>query len=264
MAADPLDDFDRSEVTYDGTTRPVFRKGTGPGVIVISEVPGITPDVADFARRVEALGCTVVMPSLFGEPGREMSGGYAAGVIARVCVSREFATWATGRTSPVTGWLRQLARDLHQEVGGPGVGVVGMCLTGGFGLAMTVEPAVIAPVLSQPSLPFPVTGKHRADLGLSADDLDRVKQRVADDDVCVLGLRFTGDRYVPAERFATLRRELGDNFVGIEIDSSEGNPHGIPTQAHSVLTEHLVDEPGHPTRDALDEVLALFRDRLLA
>ena len=52
--------------------------------------------------------------------------------------------------------------------------------------------------------------------------------------------------------------------MAVEIDSSPGNPHGIDRRAHSVVTEHLVDEPGHPTRDALDQVLDLFRERLLA
>ena len=69
---------------------------------------------------------------------------------------------------------------------------------------------------------------------------------------------------VPEERFATLRRELGDAFIAVEIDSSPGNPYGIPRAAHSVLTLHLVDEPGHPTRAALDQVVAFYRDRLLA
>ena len=262
MPADPLDDFEAYEVTYEGKRRTVYRKGTGPGVIVISEIPGITPLVADFARRVVELGCTVAMPSLFGTPGKEMTPGYVVGSIGPACVSREFATWMTGRTSPVTSWLRHLARDLHDEVGGPGVGVVGMCLTGGFALAMMVDDAVVAPVLSQPSLPFPVSKKHRADPGVSPEDLERIKARV-DDGVCVLGLRFTNDRAVPAERFETLRRELGEGFVAVEIDSSEGNPHGIPKTAHSVLTEHLVDEPGHPTPDALQQVLDLVRERLL-
>jgi len=212
-APDPLDDFEARIVTYDGETRTVFRKGEGPGVIVISEIPGITPAVADFARRVVDLGCTVAMPSLFGTPGRPISNGYAAKSLAGACVSKEFSTWATGRTSPITVWLRHLARDLHDELGGPGVGAVGMCLTGGFALAMMVDDHVVAPVLSQPSLPFPV-GKHRkADLGISAEDLVRVKERV-DDGICVLGLRFTGDPVMPAERFATLRRVLGDGFVG--------------------------------------------------
>jgi hypothetical protein len=139
-----------------------------------------------------------------------------------------------------------------------------MCFTGGFALAMMVDDIMLAPVLSQPSLPFPVTKAHRRDLGISDDDLARVKERCAtEDDLCLLGLRFTGDRTSPAERFQRLREELGDNFVGVEIDSSRGNPHGHPKSAHSVLTNHLVDEPGTPTRDALDKVLALFKKKLL-
>jgi dienelactone hydrolase len=137
-----------------------------------------------------------------------------------------------------------------------------MCLTGGFALGMTVDPSVIAPVLSQPSLPLPVSKKAKASIHLSPEDLRVVKERVANDDICVLGMRFTNDRAVPAERFATLRQELGDGFIGIEIDSSEGNEWGNPKDAHSVVTEHLVDEPGHPTRAALDQVLEFFRERL--
>lgn len=260
---DRLDDFETTTFTHADKTRDVYRKGTGPAVIVISEIPGITPLVADFARRVAGIGCTAVVPHLFGEPGREPSGPYAARSLVHACVSREFMTWARGRTSPVTDWCRALARHEHDRCGGPGVGAVGMCLTGGFALAMTVDGSVVAPVLSQPSLPFPVTAAHRRDLGISDVDLGIVKQRVADDGVCVLGLRFSHDRFVPAERFARLREELGDGFIGVEIDSSPGNPHGNPAVAHSVLTEHLVDQPGHPTRQALDQVLEHFRSRLL-
>src|SRR3546814_4570910 len=97
-------------------------------------------------------------------------------------------------------------------------------------------------------LPLGVTAKARRGLYLSDEDLGRVQQRMADEpELCVLGLRFTGDKLVPRERFEHLREALGDRFVAVEIDSSRGNPHGIPAIAHSVLTEHLVDEPGHPT-----------------
>jgi dienelactone hydrolase len=137
-----------------------------------------------------------------------------------------------------------------------------MCFTGGFALAMMVDDVVLAPVLSQPSLPFPVTKAHKRDLGISDDDLAAVKQRCAAG-VSVLGLRFTGDRAVPPERFQRLRDELGDAFVAVEIDSSSGNAHGNPRMAHSVLTEHLIDEEGSPTRAALEQVLDLFRDRLV-
>ena len=75
---------------------------------------------------------------------------------------------------------------------------------------------------------------------------------------CLLGLRFTGDMAVHGSRFETLQRELGDKFISVEIDSSSDNPFGIPKAAHSVLTEHLVDEPGHPTQDALDQVLGVL------
>jgi dienelactone hydrolase len=179
------------------------------------------------------------------------------------CISHDFHALATGRTSPVIGWLRALARSLHEECGGPGVGAVGMCFTGGFALAMIADAPVLAPVLSQPSLPFPIGVRRKRDLGLSDEDLEKMKQKCAAEDLKVLGLRFTGDRAVPAERFERLRAELGDRFVGVEIDSSKGNPYGHRAAAHSVLTEDLQDEPGTPTRDALDQVLELFRSKLL-
>jgi dienelactone hydrolase len=260
--APALEGFETSSFTHDGKTRTVYRAGSGPGVIVIAEMPGITPGVAAFARRVVDIGCTAVMPHLFGTPGRKPTGVYVFESIIPACVSKEFTTWALHQTSPVTVWLRALAKQVHGECGGPGVGAVGMCFTGGFALAMMVDDTVVAPVLSQPSLPFALSASRKRDIGISDSDLDAVKKRVADG-VCVIGLRFTGDTFVPAERFQRLRDELGDGFVAVEIDSSPGNPHNIPKRAHSVLTEHLVDEPGHPTRDALDKVLDLFRTRLL-
>jgi dienelactone hydrolase len=201
------------------------------------------------------------MPSLFGTPGRPVSVPYTIDSLARVCVAREFTAFALNRTSPVIGWLRRLAAEAHAACGGPGVGAVGMCFTGGFALGMMVDDTMLAPVLSQPSLPFGVTASRRRSVGISDADLARVKERAADG-ACVMGLRFTADVAVPPARFDTLRRELGDAFLAVEIDSSKGNAHGISRSAHSVLTEHFVDEPGHPTREALDRVLAFFAERL--
>jgi len=258
-----LDSFERSSFSHEGKRRDVFRKGSGPAVVVIEEMPGITPGVLEFADRVADLGCTVAIPHLFGRPGAPATAAHFLSSFGPACVSREFHVLATGSTSPVIDWLRALARSLHEECGGPGVGVVGMCFTGGFALAMMAGAPVLAPVLSQPSLPLPIGSARKRDLGLSDADLAAAREACAARDLTVLGLRFTGDRVVPAERFERLRQELGANFVAVEIDSSPGNPHGNPTSAHSVLTEHLVDTPGHPTRDALDQVLALFRERLL-
>jgi dienelactone hydrolase len=254
-----LEGFTATTFSHGGATKDVLRAGTGPGVVVISEIPGITPNVAAFARRLVDAGFTVAMPSLFGTPGREVSTPYILKSITQGCVSREFTTWALNRTSPVIDWLRALARDLHERCGGPGVGAIGMCFTGGFALAMAVDDDMMAPVLSQPSLPFPGGKARKRALGLSDADLARVAER---DDLCVLAMRFTGDRAVPKERFEHLREVLGDRVVTIEIDSSAGNAHGIPRVAHSVVTEHLVEKPGHPTRDALDQVLDFFKERL--
>jgi len=258
---DALDDFSRDTFTHDGLTRSVFTAGTGPVVIVIHEMPGLTPEVATFARRVVSAGFTVVMPSLFGTPGKPVSVPYIASSLSRACVAKEFAAFATNRTQPVIGWLRALAARSLERHGGPGVGVVGMCFTGGFALAMMVDDTVLAPVLSQPSAPLGFSKKAKAALNTSPEDLDRVKERIAQG-ACLMGLRFTNDMAVPKERFETLRRELGDGFLAIEIDSSRGNAHGIPRSAHSVLTMHFVDEPGHPTREALDRVLAFFAEQL--
>jgi dienelactone hydrolase len=260
--ADPLPGFTERSFTYEGTNRRVFTQGSGPAVIVIHEVPGITPEVAAFGRRLVEAGFSVWMPSLLGVPGKPISVRYGMESMVRACIAREFTTFALDRTSPVIGWLRRLAADAHDECGGPGVGAVGMCLTGGFALAMTVDEVVQAPVLSQPSLPLPLARSRRGELGLSANDLGRVKERVAGG-VCVLGLRFTEDSFVPPERFDSLRRELGDGFIAVEIDSSPGNAWNIPKRAHSVLTNDFVDEPGHPTREALDRVVAFFSERLL-
>jgi len=262
MAENPYSDLAREDMTYDGVTRTVFRGGAGPAVIVIHEVPGLHPEVAAFGRRLIDEGFTVYLPSLLGTPGKPVGALYDLRSLARACVSREFATWATGKTSPIVGWLRALAKDAHAACGGPGVGAVGMCLTGGFALAMMIDDVVVAPVLSQPSLPLPVTRAQRRDLGIDEATLVRVRERAAAG-TCVLGLRFTHDRLVPAERFQRLREELGDRFIAVEIDSGPGNPHGIPRTAHSVLTRHLVDEPGHPTRAALEQVLEFYRARLL-
>ena len=260
MTTPEMPGFQASTFRHQGRSHPVYRAGAGPAVIVIHEIPGIHPGMLSFAQRLLDGGYTVYLPSLFGRPGQPASTGAVLRSIVRVCVSREFAILAD-RTSPVVTWLRALAATAHRECGGPGVGVIGMCLTGGFALAMAVEPAVWAPVLSQPGLPAPVTARRRATLGLDPADLTAVKARTRGG-LCVLGLRFSADRGCPAERFQRLRRELGAAFEGIEVDSSPGNPHAIPTRAHAVLTVDLVDAPGHPTRAALDRVLAFLDQRL--
>lgn len=241
-----LPGWGRSSFTAAGFTHDTYRKGSGPGVIVVHEIPGITPSVLAFAEEVVDGGFTVVMPGLVGTPGRAPSALYALTSVVKVCISREFTTWAMNRTSPVIGYLRALARNLHLELGGPGVGAIGMCFSGGFALAMMVDDTVAAPVLSQPSLPFAVGKARGANLGLSADDALVVAERAANG--CpVMGLRFTGDKLV-GTRFETLHTLLGGAFRTEEHPSSAKSDH-------SVLTEQRQD-------DAVAKVLAFLHERL--
>jgi dienelactone hydrolase len=236
-----LDGWQRTEFTAHDRTRDVFRRGDGPGVIVIQEIPGITPKVARFANDLVASGFTVAMPSLVGTPGKAVSGLYGTASLLKVCVSREFTHWALQRTSPVVEWLRALASDLHSTAGGPGVGAVGMCFTGGFALGMMVDDVMIAPVLSQPSLPFAV-GKaaRKADLNLSPADAERVAARAAEG--CeVLGLRFDQDKLV-GTRFDSLRALLGDAFIAVELPSASKRDHSVLTeQRDEAAVQRVID-----------------------
>jgi dienelactone hydrolase len=256
-----LPGFTRTSFTFQDKTRPVYRRGEGPAVIVIHEIPGIYPEVARFATRVADAGFAVYMPQLFGTPGKPFTTSYVLREVLGCCVSHEFRILGSRTASPVTDWLRALARAAHGETGSRGVGVIGMCMTGNFALTMAMDEAVRAPVLSQPALPFGITRSLRAGLHLSDEGLHSLKAR-AKGGLKVLGLRFTHDASCPGERFQRLRDELGEAFEGIEIDSSPGNPHGLSRSAHSVVTKDLVDREGHPTRAALDRVISFFRERL--
>ncbi|TPE59098.1 dienelactone hydrolase family protein [Sandaracinobacter neustonicus] len=254
----PLPDYACEDFTDGQWTRPVYRRGSGPAVIVIHEIPGLHPQVVDFADRLVAAGMTVFMPSLFGTPGRPLSSAYMLGTVAGIiCIRREFAIWNGGRSSPFVDWLRALARHAHAQCGGPGVGAVGMCFTGGFALAMATDPSVIAPVLSQPSLPL---RKSKAgEIDASPEEVACVRERFQRDDLTVLGLRYRSDKLVPDARFARYAQDLGDRFVAIELDDADAR-QGTGMAPHSVLTVHL-PESG-PGKDAEIRTISFFRERL--
>lgn len=247
MSTDVLAGWEKGSFTAAGFTRDTYRRGSGPGIIVVHEVPGITPKVTEFANELVESGFTVMMPSLVGSPGKEFSNGYAMASLTKVCISKEFSALAMNKTSPIIAWLRALGRNLHQEIGGAGIGALGMCFSGGFALGMMIDDHLVAPVLSQPSMPFAFGKKRGANLHLSPDD-ERVVQERAAAGCEVLGLRYTGDRLV-GDRFATLRDLIGDKFVAIELPSSKKTDH-------SVLTEQRDDA-------SVARVIQFFRDKLL-
>ncbi len=259
MADDGLSGFERFEFDDGRWTREVYKIGSGPAVIVIHEAPGLHPGVLAFARDLAASGLTAYCPSLFGKPAKQVTRGYAIGVILKnICVRREFSVWKGGRSSPIVDWLRALARQAHEDCGGKGVGAVGMCFTGGFALAMMTEPAVVAPVLSQPSLPL----KDKGGLDCSASELACAKRRFKDEDLSLLALRFSADKLVPDARIARLKAEFGDKVEVVELDDADAAP-GVPMAPHSVLTLHLHRSvPDSGSMKARDKVIAFFKDRV--
>lgn len=255
-----LADYEAFEFSHGGRIRKVFRRGTGPAVIIIHEMPGLHPLVIRFADHVAASGMTAYCPSLFGEPGKPVSPGYAAReILTAMCVRREFHLWSADKSSPMVDWLKALARRAHAECGGKGVGAVGMCFTGGFALAMMTEPVVVAPVLSQPSLPLAgmSRGRRAGGIGASPAEVACARRRFEEEDLSMIGLRFKSDTLVPDARFDTYRREFGDRFEAIELEDADAARSSM--KPHSVLTIHLRQDG--PTKDAEQRVLDFFRER---
>jgi dienelactone hydrolase len=261
---DPLDDFARRTVALDGATKAVYQSGRGPAVIVMTEMPGISPQVARFSRWVRDAGYTVYMPSLFGRDGAVPGVEEGMATFRRACVSAEFRAFAGNASSPVTQWLRALARLAHAECGGPGVGAIGMCFTGNFALSMMLEPAMLAPVVCQPSLPL----DDPAGIGMAREELEAVRARLEREDLSVMAYRFEGDRHCRAQRFAAYAAVLGERFVARVLPDGAANPDTPPffdqvvASPHSVVTAHLIDAAGQPTIAARDEILAFFGCRL--
>lgn len=262
---DPLLDFTKRKITLHDVEKTVLISGSGPCVIVMTEMPGISPHVARFARWVRDAGFTVYMPSLFGRDGAIPSAEEGGEIYQRACVSKEFRAFASDESSPVTKWLRALARQAHEECKGLGVGAIGMCFTGNFALSMMLESSVLAPVLAQPSLPM--DRPHAIES--PADEIERVRERLEREDLTVLAYRFEGDEFCQAQRFAAYQEALGDRFDGRTLPDSAASTDLPPffkahvTTPHSVVTAHLIDEEGQPTTVARDEILSFFQARLM-
>jgi dienelactone hydrolase len=252
---DTLADFQRRELTFEGLTRDVFVSGDGPGVIIIHEIPGITPEVLRFARWVREAGFTTYLPSLFGKPGKPNTQGYINSSILRVCIAREFHVWAANHHSPIVDWLKQLAVLAHNECGGRGVGALGMCITGNFAMSMMVEPAVRAPVLCEPSVP----PNNQNGIHASAEDVALVRARLEREDLTVKAYRFAGDPVCQAARFEAYAAALGPRFEGEALPDSAAKADTFRKHPHSVVTTHLVDEQGALTRTKVEEIIAFFK-----
>ncbi len=246
-----IDGYEQFSFAHGSASYPVYRRGGGPGVLVMHELPGMTEKCLDLGRRLADAGFAVYLPLLVGTPGVREDGRN----FLRLCVRREWNLWGAGRSSPIVEVLRGLTAHIRDESGHPRVGAIGMCLTGGFALVLMLDPWVTAPVVSQPSLPLklPWQGSKRAAIDVAPADLAAVRGRLEAEDLTVLGLRFEKDDVCPPERFATLRSELGPRFREVEV-AGEG---------HSVLTLRYAGIP-EPRRSEVWAELTGFLRRQLA
>ena len=238
-------DTDRSD-RAGGAYRTVYRRGQGPAVVLMHELPGMTPECVDLGRRLADEGFTVYMPLLFGEP---MS-NYGTFPLLWRCVWKEFNLLRAQAKSPATDWLRALARQAHAEQGGKGVGAIGMCLTGGYALSMMLDAEMIAPVLSQPSMP--IAPWNKALLGVTGEELRNAARRSKSEGIPLLGFRFEGDPLCPTERFRTLEKEFDGRF----------RPVVLPGKGHSVLTQNFKDLDADDRAKVWGALVGFLNERL--
>lgn len=228
---------------------PVYRQGEGPAIILIHELSGLTPEVITFADRVREAGYTVYLPVLFGAAPADtkIRQGLAA---VSCCISREINMLAKGKTSRVVTPLRQLAT----AVANPHVGVIGMCATGGFALALAAfEPTRVA-VAAQPSLPLPVTPGCARDLGMSPADVGSLRSRLSAGEVEICVARFSADKKSPAIRLHTLQERVGAKGITSHIiPSGSGTP--FKESDHAVLTVAPAKYPRGEARDQLETAI---------
>ena len=234
---------DSQSVSHD-----IYHRGVGAPIILVQELPGIGQETLALADRLVNGGFEVIMPHLFGPIGRTSMGGNLGRVL---CLRKEFSVLAANRSSPIVDWLRLLCREVRQNRGVDGVGVIGMCLTGNFAISLIADNSVLAAVSSQPAMPFFKQGE----LHMSAADISDIRDAL-DRKGPMRVLRFEDDP------LCTQVKSEGINKAFNDPDVTRVKEITLPGKGHSVLTLDFVDEVGHPTQAALADVLQYFSEQL--
>ena len=247
----PIADYRRSPftaATAGGTSirHDVYRRGSGAPVVLIQELPGIGPETLRLADEFVANGFEIVLPHLFGPLEKTSTGGNLLRVF---CMRREFHLFENNRASPIVDWLKALCRDVRGVH--KGVGVIGMCLTGNFAISLMGDDSVLTAVSSQPSMPL----MKATELHMSTAEVATIRQRI-EATAPIHAYRFDGDPMCNAAKYQAIDQAFNNDGVTRVVT------HTLPGNGHSVLTLDFVDEAGHPTRAALDEILAYFAAQL--
>jgi len=250
-----IEEYQKTQFEAEGIFHDVYFNGSGPPVVLMHELPGVTVGCLRVSQQIIDEGFTVYLPLFFGQPERTQT---VRNLISTICIRREFNIFTSNGSSPIAAWLRDFCRKVSAENGRSGVGLIGMCFTGNVVLSVMLEPAVRATAICEPALPF----FHKAALGVPEQDLIAAQPRAQQNPI--LAYRFSDDNKCPRERFDTLRNTFGSGIKTVEFPSQPGNPFRLPQSAHSVLTNEFpgYQDPNHPTQRALSEILANFKINL--
>jgi dienelactone hydrolase len=226
----------------------IYQRGEGPPIVLIQELPGIGTETLRLADRLIDSGFEVVLPHLFGP----LEKTNMVGNLARVfCMRREFRLFESNKSSPIVDWLKALCADVRASRGVPGVGVIGMCLTGNFAISLMGDDSVLAAVAAQPAMPL-----HKQDaLHMSEQEVAATKRGI-EQSAPMHAFRFAGDKMCSAEKFNAIVGEFNSDGQERVVLTT------LPGEGHSVFTLDFVDDEGHPTRQALDSILEYFTSQL--
>jgi dienelactone hydrolase len=255
--APKIGDFQSTRRKYLRSTKTVYQIGTtGPGIVLMHDVPGITPNVLRLASILADRGFRVALPSLFGSDGASISTVSKAVSSARMLASSNFTISPEDSSSAVVDWLREFAKALSKETNGP-IGAIGLGVTGAFALSLTVgtDGLVVASVLSNTVVPSILADDRETNL--TAIEKENIEARRP----ATLALRFTGDPLCGSERIDQYEKLVGDRLIRIGIASPDKD-NNIGKDAHSVLTEDLSLAEGHPTFGALTSVVEFLQAHL--
>jgi dienelactone hydrolase len=269
--------YAKREFTNTKITRTVYERGNGPPVIVMHELPGLAEPTVLLADDLVARGYTAILPHLFGsilaEPHNHVVASIETDVVsvanlAFLCMRNEFAKLRGGKSAPITNGLRALAKDASTKHEGGKVGAIGMCLTGGYVIAMMIDPWLAAPVTAQPAIPLPKglhADKKASQLSVSDEELAAASARAKADDLPLLAFRFSSDSLCPAARFQRLK-DAFDDKLDAQVITTPDPVHRLNDDAHSVLTyEFEKADPAdaeHPSRKARARLMSFLAERL--
>ena len=228
-------------------THDVYRRGSGAPVVLIQELPGIGVETLHLADQFVCNGFEVFMPHLFGPLGRTSMAG---NLLRVMCMRKEFSLFSSNKSSPIVDWLKALCKSVKEETKVNGVGVIGMCLTGNFAISLMGDDAVLAAVAAQPAMPF----HNPAALHMSESEIQSTRDRI-DATAPMMAFRFERDKLSKESKFRCIQDTFNDDSERVRLCR-------LPDKGHSVFTLDFVNDDGHPTKKALQEVLGYFKQQL--